>query len=65
MNYKSILLPLLVLVTICSVSILEAMPSWYGVRGLYRVLDARVPSQGSYSTYLATSYEFINFARRH
>jgi outer membrane protein OmpA-like peptidoglycan-associated protein len=58
MRYKSILLPLLVLITISSVSILQAMPSWYGVRGLYRVLDARVPSQGSYSTYLATSYEF-------
>jgi outer membrane protein OmpA-like peptidoglycan-associated protein len=53
------------LMTLLSVVILaaafqeaDAMPSWYGVSGLYRVLDARSPDQGFYSTYLSTAYEF-------
>jgi outer membrane protein OmpA-like peptidoglycan-associated protein len=49
---------LLVLALLMTAATAVAMPSWYGVSGLYRVLDARSPSQGSYSTYLSAAYEF-------
>ncbi len=58
MSFRILLVSLLVVTATALVSTADAMPSWYGVSGLYRVLDARSPSQGSYSTYLSTAYEF-------